>query len=72
MVYEVWSKFNYLRTEFIVLTVTTGKFTEPKRLPSIMRLHRTDDMLMTADGKSAVILSGDYEKCINRYEFRII
>ena len=36
-----------------------------------MRLHRTDDMFMTAGGKSAVILSGDYEKCINRYEFRL-
>lgn len=54
----------------MIFDLKTKNYCQPFRLPSV-RLHRSDDMFRTSDGKSVVILTGDELKCINRYEIRI-
>lgn len=72
LIYEIWNKKHYLRTEYMLVNLADGKYTVPKNLPSLIRLYRSDDMFYNFIEGSAVIMCGGEMNSLNRFEISLL
>lgn len=55
----------------MLVNLADGKYTVPKKLPSLIRLYRSDDMFYNFIEGSAVIMCGGEMNSLNRFEISL-